>query len=137
MAGTQPSLLLYQSRSLLLIIIWKFVNVRDHRYEYINGNGGNYETNNRSNGNLINYTPNNHSDTKERQTKLLKNNKHLEHTIEKKSSDTPIEAKAGLKRQPLDIKGAVTLGIAIISIYSYYVHNHTGQVNSFVSRIQF
>ena len=100
----------------LLIIIWKFVNVRDHRYEYINGNGGNYETNNRSNGNLINYTPNNHSDTKERQTKLLKNNKHLEHTIEKKSSDTPIEAKAGLKRQPLDIKGAVTLGIAIISI---------------------
>ncbi len=100
----------------LLIIIWKFVNVRDHRYEYINGNGGNYETNNRSNGNLINYTPNNHSDTKERQTKLLKNNKHLEHTIEQKSSDTPIEAKAGLKRQPLDIKGAVTLGIAIISI---------------------
>ena len=100
----------------LLIIIWKFVNVRDHRYEYINGNGGNYETNNRSNGNLINYTPNNHSDTKERQTKLLKNNKHLEHTIEQKSSDTPIEAKARLKRQPLDIKGAVTLGIAIISI---------------------
>ena len=100
----------------LLIIIWKFVNVRDHRYEYINGNGGNYETNNRSNGNLINYTPNNHSDTKERQTKLLKNNKHLEHTIKQKSSDTPIEAKAGLKRQPLDIKGAVTLGIAIISI---------------------
>ncbi|HEY7081990.1 MAG TPA: MFS transporter [Nitrososphaeraceae archaeon] len=100
----------------LLFIIWKFVNVKDHRYEYINSNGGNYETNNKNNGSLNNYKPNNHlSDTK-RPTKLLKNNKYLEPTLEQKYNDRPIEPKAGLKRQPLDIKGAVTLGIAIISI---------------------
>jgi MFS family permease len=100
---------------LLLIIIWKFVNVRDHRYEYIDGYIGNSEANNRNNDNLINYNANKHID-KERHSKLLQDNRRPEHTIELKSSDSPLNAKAGFKRQPLDIKGAVTLAIAIISV---------------------
>jgi MFS family permease len=100
---------------LLLFVIWKFVNVRDHRYEYIDGYIGNNESNRRNNDNLFDKNTNKQID-KDGHSSLVQNNQHVDHTIKLKSSNSSINAKAGFKRQPLDIKGAVTLAIAIISV---------------------
>ncbi len=100
---------------LLLFVIWKFVNVRDHRYEYIDGYIGNNESNRRNNDNLFDKNTNKQID-KDGHSSLVQNNQHVDHTIKLKNSNSSINAKAGFKRQPLDIKGAVTLAIAIISV---------------------
>jgi len=100
---------------LLLFVIWKFVNVTDHRYEYIDGYIGNNESNRRNNDNLFDKNTNKQID-KDGHSSLVQNNQHVDHTIKLKNSNSSINAKAGFKRQPLDIKGAVTLAIAIISV---------------------
>lgn len=100
---------------LLLFVIWKFVNVRDHRYEYIDGYIGNDESNRRNNGNLFDNNAIKQID-KDRHSSLVQNNQHVDHSIKLENNNSSINAKAGFKRQPLDIKGAVTLAIAIISV---------------------
>ncbi|MGC1929128.1 MAG: MFS transporter [Candidatus Nitrosopolaris sp.] len=80
----------------LLIIIWKFVNVKDHRYE---------DTNN-----------NNSSDSKNND--LIKDyNKKQEGQKQKNNIEREILPKKDkIKKPTLDIKGAITLAVAIVSI---------------------
>jgi hypothetical protein len=64
---------------------------------------------------LFDNNPNKQID-KDRHSSLVQNNQRVDHTIKLKNNNSSIIAKAGFKRPPLDIKGAVALAIAIISV---------------------
>src|SRR6478752_3857952 len=100
----------------LLIIIWKFVNVKDHRYDYANNNNSNKDSNNGSNNDLIN-DHNNKNEARQKQEQIQKNNKDMNGDLDliKKNNNVGIEHNK-IKKPPLDIKGAITLAVAIVSI---------------------
>ena len=100
----------------LLIIIWKFVNVKDHRYDYANNNNSNKDSNNGSNNDLIN-DHNNKKEARQKQEQIQKNNKDMNGDLDliKKNNNVGIEHNK-INKPPLDIKGAITLAVAIVSI---------------------
>jgi len=83
----------------LLIIIWKFVNVKDHRYDEAKDNNG--------------YLIKDHNKKQEGEKNSIgRDEDYLD--IHKKKNNNSIKDKK-IKRS-LDIKGALTLAVAIVSI---------------------
>lgn len=79
----------------LLIIIWKFVNIKDHRYEGAN----NYSRDIKNNDLSKDY-----------------NNREHQHKQKYNIESHVVSNKEGnIKKVPLDIKGAITLASAIVS----------------------
>ena len=102
----------------LLIIIWKFVNVKDHRDDYASNNYGDKDSNSGSKNDLTSENNNNNdSRQRPRQKQIQKYNKDMDDDLDQVKNDNNIGIDPNkIKRQHLDIKGAVTLAVAIVSI---------------------
>jgi len=106
----------------LLIIIWKFVNVKDHRYDYANNNNSNKDSNNVSNNDLIN-DHKNKMEARQKQEQIQKNNKGINDDLDRIKKENNIGTELNkIKKSPLDIKGAITLAVAIVSILLVFTY---------------
>jgi MFS family permease len=84
----------------LLIMIWKFVNVKDHRY-------------NDANDNINSYLIKDHNKKQEKENSTAGDEEYID--IHKKKNNNSSKDKK-IKRSSLDIRGALTLAVAIVSI---------------------
>ena len=102
----------------LLIIIWKFVNVKDHRDDCASNNYGDKDSNSGSTNDLTSKNNNkNVSRQRPRQKQIQKYNKDMDDDLDEVKNDNNVGIDPNkIKRQHLDIKGAVTLAVAIVSI---------------------
>ena len=102
----------------LLIIIWKFVNVKDHRYD---------EAKDNNNGYLIKV---HNKKQEEEKNSIGRDEDYLD--IHKKKNNRIKDKK--IKRSSLDIKGALTLAVAIVSILLVFTFLQPSQgQNSIIS----
>lgn len=88
----------------LLIAIWKFVNIKDHRYDVTNDNNS-YSIRDRK--------------IQEKQREIPKNDigrdgSYLD--LNKKNNNNNGIKNKKIKRAPFDIKGTITLAVAIVSV---------------------
>ena len=88
----------------LLIAIWKFVNIKDHRYDVTNDNNS-YSIRDRK--------------KQEKQREIQKNDMGRDGSyldLNKKNNNNNGIKNKKIKRAPFDIKGTITLAVAIVSV---------------------
>ena len=99
----------------LLITIWKFVNIKDHRYDIISDNDNHSRSSGSKNDSSTSLIKDNKIQDKQR--KIQKNSVGRDDfyaDLDKNKSNSIKDKK--IKRAPLDIRGTVTLAVAIVSI---------------------
>ncbi|HZA07857.1 MAG TPA: MFS transporter [Nitrososphaeraceae archaeon] len=102
----------------LLITIWKFVNVKDHRYNDAKDN--------------INssYLIKDHNKKQKKENSTARDEEYID--IHKKKNNNSINDKK-IKRSSLDIKGAVTLTVAIVSILLVFTFLQPSQLQNSIT----
>lgn len=105
----------------LLIAIWKFVNIKDHRYEVTNDNNS-YSISDRK--------------IQEKQREIQKNGigrngSYLD--LNKKNNNNNGIKNKKIKRAPFDIKGTITLAVAIVSVLLVFTFLQPSHVQNSVT----
>jgi MFS family permease len=105
----------------LLIAIWKFVNIKDHRYDVTNDNNS-YSIRDRK--------------IQEKQREIQENGigrdgNYLD--LNKKNNNNNGIKNKKIKRAPFDIKGTITLAIAIVSVLLVFTFLQPSQVQNSVT----
>lgn len=105
----------------LLIAIWKFVNIKDHRYDVTNDNNS-YSIRDRK--------------IQEKQREIQKNGigrngSYLD--LNKKNNNNNGIKNKKIKRAPFDIKGTITLAIAIVSVLLVFTFLQPSHVQNSVT----
>ena len=102
----------------LLITIWKFVNVKDHRYNDAKDN--------------INssYLIKDHNKKQKKENSTARDEEYID--IHKKKNNNSINDKK-IKRSSLDIKGALTLTVAIVSILLVFTFLQPSQLQNSIT----
>lgn len=105
----------------LLIAIWKFVNIKDHRYDVTNDNNS-YSIRDRK--------------KQEKQREIQKNDigrdgSYLD--LNKKNNNNNGIKNKKIKRAPFDIKGTITLAVAIVSVLLVFTFLQPSHVQNSVT----
>ena len=105
----------------LLIAIWKFVNIKDHRYDVTNDNNS-YSIRDRK--------------IQEKQREIQKNDigrdgSYLD--LNKKNNNNNGIKNKKIKRAPFDIKGTITLAVAIVSVLLVFTFLQPSHVQNSVT----
>lgn len=106
----------------LLIAIWKFVNIKDHRYDVTNDNNS-YSISDRK--------------IQEKQREIQKNGigrngSYLDLNKKNNNNNNGIKNKK-IKRAPFDIKGTITLAVAIVSVLLVFTFLQPSHVQNSVT----
>ncbi len=105
----------------LLIAIWKFVNIKDHRYDVTNDNNS-YSIRDRK--------------IQEKQREKQKNGigRHGSYLdLNKKNNNNNGIKNKKIKRAPFDIEGTITLAVAIVSVLLVFTFLQPSQVQNSVT----
>src|SRR5690348_3352888 len=105
----------------LLIAIWKFVNIKDHRYDVTNDNNS-YSIRDRK--------------IQEKQREIQKNDMGRDGSyldLNKKNNNNNGIKNKKIKRAPFDIKGTITLAVAIVSVLLVFTFLQPSHVQNSVT----
>lgn len=105
----------------LLIAIWKFVNIKDHRYDVTNDNNS-YSIRDRK--------------KQEKQREIQKNDMGRDGSyldLNKKNNNNNGIKNKKIKRAPFDIKGTITLAVAIVSVLLVFTFLQPSHVQNSVT----
>jgi MFS family permease len=105
----------------LLIAIWKFVNIKDHRYDVTNDNNS--------------YSIKDHK-IQEKQREIQKNGIGRDGSyidLNKKNNNNNAIKNKKIKRAPFDINGTITLAVAIVSVLLVFTFLQPSHVQNSVT----